>query len=119
MKAKEKRELYLWRKNYPHCNNIYVGELINEKGVRYVPNPYESLVSKQSLFKPGGILYLPNPFDKDFDIKLIANTTVEQFYKNVKLVNQKDVTQDDLADAAFVVSKTANEKDAKNEDSNE
>jgi hypothetical protein len=60
-KDAQSKNLYKWRKHYPHCNNVYVGTVLKDESVVYVHNPYESLAKTKNLFTQGGLLFLPNP----------------------------------------------------------
>lgn len=99
--VQDKGDLYTWRNNYPHCNNVYFKDIQTDEQVSYLPNPYESAADKQTLFNNGGISYLANPFNDDIFVneeidKLIFNG----LYKRARLEKLKDLTLDDLADAA-------------------
>ena len=101
-RAKKNNELFAWRQNYPHCNNVYVGSLLKNEGETYLHNPYEGMSARANVFTPAGLLILPNPFDeRTLQDKSLGTKLFEKFYKTVALEKFRNLTLDHLADAAI------------------
>ena len=98
----KKNSLYYWRSAYPHCSNVYAGTKIKGKGVDYFPNPHEESKLKQNVFNNGGVAFLINPLaESDLKSDNYPDTLFKNFYSSAKLEVAKDISLDDLADAAF------------------
>ena len=101
-RAKKNNELFSWRQNYPHCNNIYVGSLLKNEGETYLHNAYEGMSARANVFTPAGLLILPNPFDeRTLQDKNLGTKVFEKFYKTTALEKARNLTLDHLADAAI------------------
>lgn len=91
---------YLWRKKFPHCNNIYSGFIADKD-----ENIFASDNTKQeNIFRNGGLVVVKNPF-KVFTLQAsdIPDYLVNSFPKSILNTGMSDFTLDDIADTCYPV----------------
>ena len=89
-KARKANELYDWRVNFPHFNNVYFKFILKEAGKKYFVNKFQEEHKKAIAFASGGFLFFLDPF----------NELSLQLAQLPKLPVVKTMSLDDIADFA-------------------
>ena len=96
------KKLYMWRKRYLHCSNLYYGYYIETKGTHHYDDLYMDHPKEPSLFYNGNFLFFSNPFDPSLRDDLnISLKLLRGIYDSVKVTKFRHLSPDDIADGAF------------------
>jgi hypothetical protein len=97
-KAQQNNEAFGWRKQFPHCSNIYAGEVFSKVKGDVIPIEHEEFKGEATVFQPGGVLFTKDPFKYKSTDSNIADELFGSFYSTVERSERCQITLDDLAD---------------------